>query len=91
MLKNWERLLSKEIINTYNDDRTYLHLLWLNGYKNMSCNKYDIFELLEKYNLNLDYGICKNKISQIGKKYDMIMQKEYLKVLEEFGIWKLCL
>ena len=92
MLKNWERLLSKEIINTYNDDRTYLHLLWLNGYKNMSCNKYDIFELLEKYNLNLDYGICKNKISQIGKKYDMIMQKEYDKLIhkdinESFGYW----
>ena len=92
MLKNWERLLSKEIISTYNDDRTYLHLLWLNGYKNMSCNKYDIFELLEKYNLNLDYGICKNKISQIGKKYDMIMQKEYDKLIhkdinESFGYW----
>lgn len=92
MLKNWERLLSKEIINTYNDDRTYLHLLWLNGYKNMSCSKHNIFELLGKYNLNLDYGICENKISQIGKKYDMIMQKEYDKLIhkdinESFGYW----
>jgi len=93
MLKNWEKILTENIIKTYNDDRTYLHLLWLNGYKNVPCSKYDVFELLEKYNLNLDNSMTENKIHLIGKKYDMVMQKEFEKISSEnindsFGFWK---
>ena len=30
MLKNWEKYVDDDIIKTYNDDRTYVYILWLN-------------------------------------------------------------
>lgn len=93
MLKNWEKILTENIIRTYNDDRTYLHLLWLNGYTNVPCSKYDIFCLLEKYAINIGYGMTENKTHLIGKKYDEVMKKEYAMITgkdinDSFGFWK---
>lgn len=93
MLKNWEKILTKDVIKTYNDDRTYLHLLWLNGYKDIPCSKYNVFELLEKYSLNLDGSMTKNRTCLIGKKYDEVIRKEYERILhkdinDSFGLWK---
>lgn len=42
MLWNWEKLVNKDVIETYNDDRTYLYILYLNGYLPKTCSKYDV-------------------------------------------------
>lgn len=72
MLWNWDKVLNKKIIETYNDDRTYLYILYLNGYIPRLCSKYDIRYIL-KYMSNDN---CTNKLSVVtstykyGKLYD---------------------
>ena len=81
MLKNWDKYIDANIINTYNDDRTYLYMLWLNGYLNKPCTKYNVVELLERYGLNMDEnGLSKNKQITIGRKYDMVAAKRLSKM-----------
>ena len=81
MLKNWDKYIDIDIINTYNDDRTYLYMLWLNGYLNKPCTKYNVTELLEGYSLNMDEtGLSKNKQITIGKRYDSVAIKRLSKL-----------
>lgn len=40
MLEGSQRLLTREVLDTGNDDRTYLYLLHLNGYSPVSCSKW---------------------------------------------------
>ena len=40
MLNGYQKLLTKEVLGTYNDDRTYLYLCHLNGYMLVPCTKY---------------------------------------------------
>ena len=40
MLNGWEKLNVPVVLNTCNDDRTYLYLCHLNGYKLVPCTKY---------------------------------------------------
>lgn len=42
MLKNWQKFLTKDVIHTYHDDRTYKWIFWLNGYEVISCSQYCI-------------------------------------------------
>lgn len=42
MLWNWEKFVNRKVIETYNDDRTYLYILYLNGYTPKTCSKYNI-------------------------------------------------
>lgn len=42
MLWNWEKVLDNKVVETYNDDRTYLYILYLNGYIPRMCSKYDV-------------------------------------------------
>lgn len=97
MLKNYETILTDKIIKTYNDDRTYLHLCWMNGYKNKPCSKYNIFDLLaSNYNLRLDFGSNTNpdkKLAVTGRSYDDIFLKEFKSIFgqdkqETFGCLK---
>lgn len=94
MLKNYEIILTDNIIRTYNDDRTYLHLCWMNGYKNKPCSKHNIFDLLKSNcNLHLDYNSTvetDKKLAITGRPYDDIFMKEFKSIfgqdkLESFG------
>ena len=40
MLNGHEKFVTDAVIKTYNDDRTYLYLCHMNGYKLMPCTKY---------------------------------------------------
>lgn len=81
MLKNWNKYVNDEIINTYNDDRTYLYILWLNGFLNKPCTKYDVKELLNLYNLNLDEtSLSKSKQVIFAKKYDNVAVQRLKKI-----------
>lgn len=76
MLKNWDRYIDSDIIGTYNDDRTYLYMLWFNGYLNKPCTRYGVNELLTKFGINIDdSGLSKNKQITIGKRYDEVASK----------------
>jgi hypothetical protein len=45
MLREYERLLEGNVVlNTFNDDRTYLYLCHLNGYRLYPCTKWCVFD-----------------------------------------------
>lgn len=94
MLNHWEKFVTPVILSTNNDDRTYLHLIWLNGYLNKGCTKWDIFTLLEQYDMKLDNPISKKSSDfKGGLIYDRIAQNEFNRitnknVIDSFGFWK---
>ena len=40
MLANWERFVDDTVLKTCNDDRTYLYLFHMNGFKVLPCSNY---------------------------------------------------
>lgn len=92
MFKKWRLFVTSEILETNNDDRTYLTLLWLNGYLNVGCSKWNVQTLLKEYDMKLDNSMSGNKSIKMGRVYDRIAQKEFEKITEKkiidsFGIW----
>ena len=93
MFNHWRRFVTKEIIATNNDDRTYLTLLWLNGYTNRGCSKWTVHELLDSYDIGADFSLSAAKAIKSGKIYDRIAQVEFNKIsdkeiINSFGFWK---
>jgi hypothetical protein len=80
-------------MGTNNDDRTYLHLIWLNGYYNRGCTNNEIHDLLVTHNMKLDYSLSSTKTVKSGRVYDRIAQREFSrisekKIVDAFGFWK---
>ena len=44
MLNHWREFVTDEVINTFNDDRTYLYLCHMNGYMLSPCTKWCVGE-----------------------------------------------
>ena len=93
MLKNWEKFVKEDILDTNNDDRTYLHLLWLNGYLSKPCTKWSVQELLETYDLKLNDALSDTSQLKTGRIYDIIAQRSFYQpmcrtILDSFGFWK---
>lgn len=81
MLANWEKYVNETIIKTYNDDRTYAYLLWMNGFFNRPCSKYDVKQLLKEYDMGLDEtSMKKNRTHIAGRSYDDVAMKEVVKL-----------
>lgn len=81
MLNNWNRYVNDEIIKTYNDDRTYLYILWFNGYLNAPCTKYNVFELLKEYDLKLNESSMRlHHVHLIGSNYDAVANRRLKKM-----------
>ena len=58
MLWNWEKMFVPKVIETYNDDRTYLYILYLNGYRPITSSKYDIRSIVKDMaNKNLEFRL----------------------------------
>ena len=92
MFNRWQKFVTQAIIDTNNDDRTYLHLMWLNGYLNKGCSKWTIQELLKDYEVNANDSLSGNKMIIRGRVYDRIAQKEFSKIstkniIDSFGYW----
>lgn len=91
MFNNWDRYVNTEIIRTYNDDRTYLYILWFNGFLNKPCTKYDVKLLLANYDLKLNESSMKlNRVHIVARNYDEIANKRIsnfcnLSLKEMFG------
>lgn len=94
MLKNWDRYVNDDIIKTYNDDRTYVYILWLNGFLNKPCSKYDVKELLKYYSLSLiETSMSARKHVIVAKKYDVVANKRMKEItskniLDIFGLFQ---
>lgn len=94
MFNHWQRFVTQAILDTNNDDRTYLHLIWLNGYLNKGCTKWNIQELIKDYDMKIGFELkTVTKNVKTGKIYDRIAQKEFNKISERevyksFGFWK---
>ena len=94
MLNNWEKYVNEDIIKTYNDDRTYAYMLWLNGYFNRSCTKYNKDELDKKYGLSLnETSISASKQVIFAKRYDVVANMRLKKITNKnisdmFGFFK---
>ena len=93
MFNRWEKFYTPAIVATNNDDRTYLTILWLNGYLTVGCTKWSVHELLEKYDMSLkESSLTSTKSIKMGRVYDRIAQKEFSKIssksiLDSFGYW----
>ena len=93
MFNRWEKFYTPAIIATNNDDRTYLTIMWLNGYLTVGCTKWSVHELLEKYDMSLnESSLTSSKLVKRGRVYDRIAQNEFLKIssksiLDSFGYW----
>ena len=93
MLKHWEKFLTPGILSTNNDDRTYLHLIWLNGYLSKGCTSYKIQDLLVTHDMKLEHSLSSTKTIKSGMIYDRIAQREFNKIankeiINAFGFWK---
>ena len=92
MFNRWNRLWTPAIIETNNDDRTYLTILWLNGYRTVGCTKWPVQQLLGEYSLDSNDSLSGNKMIKTGRIYDRIAQKEFekfctKKIIDSFGYW----
>lgn len=72
MLNGYEKFVTKEILRTCNDDRTYLYLCHLNGYRLVPCSKYCIGKNNPNHVIPLQVGPHGNYKYDIGQKYDDI-------------------
>lgn len=69
MLANWEKFVTNCVVNTYNDDRTYLYLCHMNGFKLVPCTKYCVGQSYGKV-VKLDLMPHGNYNYSVGPKYD---------------------
>ena len=94
MFNHWRKFVTREILETQNDDRTYLTLMWLNGYLNKACTKWDVYTLLSEYDMKLGDSVSqKGSGFKGGRIYDRVAQKEFNKIsdrqiINAFGFWK---
>ena len=70
MLNGWEKLNVPLVLNTCNDDRTYLYLCHLNGYKLVPCTKYCVGKNNPNNIVPLDEMPHGNYTYDIGPNYD---------------------
>ena len=100
MLYGWEELCKNvSVVGTYNDDRTYLHLFYLNGYRPVPCSKYcvnrdaDIPVLdLTASDTDPDSSGRSHKVVR-GRRYDDIAVPVIERLTKKplaacFGIWR---
>ena len=72
MLNGYQKLLTKEVLGTYNDDRTYLYLCHLNGYKLVPCTKYCVGKKVNSV-IPLETMPHGDYKYDVGPKYDNIV------------------
>ena len=84
MLNGWDRYVNEDIIKTYNDDRTYVYILWLNGFFNKPCTKYNVKELLREYSLSLnETSMSANKQVIFARNYDVVANKRIKQITDK--------
>ena len=75
MFNNWNKYVDETVIHTYNDDRTYLYILFLNGYIAKPASKYHEKYLKTNFGYNEDISPMKGaNIYPIGRNYDRVVE-----------------
>ena len=74
MLNGHEKFVTKEILGTCNDDRTYLYLCHLNGYRLVPCTKYCIGKNNPRGIVPLETAPHGDYKYDIGPRYDAIAE-----------------
>lgn len=77
MLNNWELYVNDDIIKTYNDDRTYAFVMWLNGYKCKPATTYPVFTHTNPKPIPMrvmDGGMSANNTHLKGKDYNKVAE-----------------
>lgn len=69
MLDNYDMFLNETVLNTFNDDRTYLYLIHMNGYLLRPCTKWCVQGDVEKLELMPSSGYR----YAVGARYDQIV------------------
>ena len=69
MLNNYDMFLNETVLNTFNDDRTYLYLVHMNGYKLKPCTKWCVQGNVQK----LDVMPSSGYKYDVGARYDIIV------------------
>ena len=69
MLNHYDMLLNDTVLNTCNDDRTYLYLIHMNGYKLKPCTKWCVKGDVQKLDLMPSSGYKYD----VGQKYDEVV------------------
>lgn len=76
MLNNWNKYVDNTVLHTYNDDRTYMYILYLNGYIAKPASKYNKKELITYYDLHLDNtSMGHDRLYPVGRNYDKAVEK----------------
>ena len=94
MFNNWEKYVNEKVIHTYNDDRTYLYILYLNGYIAKPSSNYHEKYLKKNFGYNEYISPMKGmNIYPVGKKYDEIVKDDIYKltgtsIMNSFGFFK---
>ena len=73
MLDNWDKFLTREVIETYNDDRTYLYIMHLNGYNTKPVTRYTK-RGVDRMSYKANDSMRENGVYNIGKEYDGIVE-----------------
>jgi len=69
MLNNYDMFLNDTVLNTFNDDRTYLYLIHMNGYLLKPCTKWCVQGDVEKLEVMPSSGYRYD----VGARYDQIV------------------
>ena len=81
MLSNWDKYVDDIVLHTYNDDRTYLYILFLNGYIAKPASNYHEKYLKTNFGYNEEISPMKGaNIYPIGRKYDEIVKENIYKL-----------
>ena len=69
MLNGYEKFITKEVLDTFNDDRTYLYLIHMNGYKLKPCTSYCVNQGIRNMKA-LDISPHGDYKYVVGQRYD---------------------
>ena len=75
MLLDYERFVDETVLNTFNDDRTYLYLCHLNGFKLKPCTKYCTCKSVDGVQ-RLELAPHADYQYAIGPRYDAIVRNK---------------
>lgn len=78
---NWDKVVNDNIINTFNDDRTYFYLCAINGVKIESCSDFTVFNSIAKKKKCVFLDSSKMKESSMSKNHSFVFADEYDKIM----------
>ena len=84
MLWNWDMFVNDRVIETSNDDRTYLYILYMNGYKPKTCSKYNIRSIVNDMSNKSEVNkLVSNSNFKHGEEYDDWVRETVMNITQK--------